>query len=363
MTPVYTAMCACLYRRARSPYWWIKPKQGKPRSTKLRHAVPSETKDARDLLAKEVGKEQITCAEPERWDAWVPEFIEERYEESPKSKERYWLRWRAIRAFLIEHDIKYPRQLKFSTVTKYVTWRRKGSLPAHGVKGCGKNTAIGDVKFLSLVMKRAVQLEYAPGNPVTGLVLTKAKPKEKPEITDEHFALTVRALNAEPEWMRINFLICYYTGCRLREACVPLDCVDLANRFIHFPDTKGDKPFTVPLRDELLPLFSRLKQEGRKRAFEMPGLPSKDFWQFFKRINLPQYCVHCCRVTFITRGARAGIRKDDMMRLVNHASEEIHRIYQRFQPEDLREALNRVPLPSVGPSVATHATPESIVGC
>ena len=345
LTLAYTYM-ACKYKRARSPFWWIMTKDGRAWSSKLRWSVVHETQKANDLLESIIRKEQQVFTNPERWEFWVSNYINERYEDSPKSLERYKLRWRSIRAFLSMREIIYPRQLTFNVMADYLAWRRKGDR-AFGVWPVSRNTAIGDVKFFSLLLRRAIQLGFADTNPCAGLGLKKSKPEEKPEITDEHFAMIVSKLQEMPAWMFINFAICYYTGCRLREASVPLSGVDLDNRFIHFPDTKGDKPFTVPIRDELMPLLTRLKLEKRLRTFEIPPRPSLAFWKFFKAIGLGQYCVHCCRVTFITKGARAGVPERDMMRLVNHASEEIHRIYRRSHPKDLTPLLQKICLPSL----------------
>jgi len=260
------------------------------------------------------------------------------------------LRWRSIRAFLADKKIEYPRQLTFAVVAQYVGWRRAGS-QAFGVWPSHKNTAIGDVKFLGLLMRRAVALGYATVNPCAGMGLIKQKPAEKPEIPDKHLKIIWRELQAKPDWMRVQWQICLYTGCRLREACLPLEYVDLRRGFIHFPNAKGDRPFTVPMRPELRPLFRRLKAEKRTLAFDMPPMPSKHWWQFFTKLakdyGMPIYCVHCARVSFVSRCARAGVPVAEAMRLVNHASETIHRVYQRFQPKDLRSALRRVRLPAI----------------
>lgn len=338
---------ACRYKRANSPYWWIKPAKGKPYSTKLKHSVAHETQKAQDMLELAIQKERQQHNEPERWEFWVPGYIDERYEDSPKSHWRYKLRWKSIRSFLKFHKIDYPRQLTFNVVTLYVAWRRKGDA-AFGVWPSSKNTAIGDVKFLGLLVARAIQLGYANTNPCRGLGLKKSKPAEKNEISDAHFKQIWAALQEQPEWMRDCFNIAFNTGCRLHETAIPLDCADTERRFIHFPTTKGDKPFTVPMRAELVPMFERLKKERPGGlAVEFPEGVTRHWWYFFReRLKLP-YSFHCLRVTFISRLARAGVPATDAMRLVNHASLEIHRIYQRFQPEDLRASLQKLSLPSL----------------
>lgn len=349
---------ASLYKRHGSPFFWLKPKNGKARSTKLRTDVALHIKRANDLLAKQNESENLVHSDPERWDYWVTQYIQERYEGSPKTLQSYLVRWRSLRAFLNRHKLDYPNQVTFNLMTQYVAWRRTGDVQ-NGVRPASKNTAIWEVKLMSLVMRRAVQLGYVPANPCTGLGLQRLKPEPKREFTDEHIQVIWKELQAEPEWMRVNFLICLHTGCRLREAAVPLDCVNLDSKFIHFPDTKGDKPFTVPLRDELVPLFERLQRERPgQAAFDMPMMPSTEWWAFFRRIGLPQYCMHGLRVTFISRLARAKVPMSEAMRLVNHASEEIHRIYQRFEPEDLRQSLAKAKLPSL----AIQVMPESSGG-
>lgn len=305
------------------------------------------------MLESEKKKASVRVYEPERWEVWVPRYIAERYEESPKSLERYQLRWKSIRSFLGRHKIEYPRQLTFNAVVKYVEWRREGDR-SHGVRKSTKNTAIGDVKFLGLLCNRAIQLGYMSANPCLGLGLRKVKPKAKNEISDEHFAVIWRELQTEPEWMRNCFLIGFNTGCRLRETAIPVEDADTETLFIHFRDTKGDKPFTVPMREELVPLFQRLKRERRDRAVDLPRMPSKEWWRFFKRLKFP-YSFHCLRVTFISRLARAGVPQHEAMRLVNHASHEIHRIYQRFRPEDLRASLQKLSLPAL----PTCCSPEN----
>jgi integrase len=48
-------------------------------------------------------------------------------------------------------------------------------------------------------------------------------------------------------------------------------------------------------------------------------------------------CFHCLRVTYVNRLRRAGVPREAAMRLVNHASELIHQIYQREKVEDVAQ--------------------------
>jgi hypothetical protein len=57
---------------------------------------------------------------------------------------------------------------------------------------------------------------------------------------------------------------------------------------------------------------------------------------------------HSLRVTFITRCHRGGLTESEAMRLVNHSSQIVHRIYSRLDVEDARAAQTKIPLPSFG---------------
>lgn len=63
-------------------------------------------------------------------------------------------------------------------------------------------------------------------------------------------------------------------------------------------------------------------------------------------LKLGHLCFHCTRVTFITRGARAGVPESAMMKMVNHASKEIHRIYQRLADADALGHRARFAIPT-----------------
>lgn len=351
---------AYLFKQKRSPFWWLAFRDGDHivrQSTHFRFAVRAQTRQANEMLSEHRQKEGTRLEARERWEAWVRQFVEERYEESPKSLERYLISWRSLSVFLTEQKIFYPRQLSFSHCLDYMRWRRAGNKAA-GVYKAAKNTALGELKFLALIMKQAIRLGFANSNPCTSLGIKKAKPTEKNEITAEHLATIWVALEQEPEWMRTNFLICLYTGCRLRESRVPVDCIDLERREIHFPDAKGGRPFTAPLRAELIPLLTKLKAERTGYVFDFPDhMPSKHWWVFFKRLKLP-YSLHCLRVTFITRAARAGVPERELCRLVNHANVLINRTYSRLRAQDVRASVDLIPLPSF----STHQPSESVDG-
>jgi len=374
---------ACKYQRKNSPFWWIQYKtpEGNYRciSAELRRDNVKETRSADKLVEKYQREEQKSEEDPYRtgsaFTEWVPGFLEANYNapETAKTFEAYGWRWRSVAKFLDGHKLTYPRQITYDHAWKYLEWRQAGCAK-DGIKAGSHNTAIHEIKFLSMLMTQAVRRGYADGNPLLHPGIQKHKPAEEPAMTDEEITKIRTELLRWPEWMRTCFEIAIYTGCRVSDTNIPLRDVDLEAKTITLEKPKGgaERAFTVPMREELVPLFTRLKQQrtNDQTAYDFVGTgskwekPSKMWWRFFKQndaLNLPHLCFHCTRVTFITRGAKQGIPQSKMMKLVNHASDEIHRVYQRLVVADVRAELNAIRIPSAPavPSGHTHTRPAS----
>jgi integrase len=352
---------AYLFKRPKSPYWWIGYRSGENQvqeSTKLRHDDRAGTRRAQ-ILANEKSRAELNTTpsgQRDRWEFWVPGFMALRYKKKQASAERKGLAWKNLSAYLLKNKVCFPAQLTYIHCRDYIAFREKGDREFGVLRG-HHNTALYELKFLGMLMREAIKRGYASANPAADLGISKLDPAEKPEIPDADLALIWRELQKEPEWMRNAWQISLYTGCRLRATRLQLARdVDLQRGRITFHE-KGGKIFEVPMRRELLPVFQRLIFENRSSAVDMPAMPSKFFYQFFKRIHRPQYCFHCLRVTFITRAARAGLQEREVMRLVNHASTTIHRIYVRLRADDLEAPLRKLDFPILGATPDAPASP------
>jgi integrase len=211
-----------------------------------------------------------------------------------------------------------------------------------------------------MIMGEAVRLAFADANPLASLKLKSDKPAKKPEMTDEEIAVILEKLKDEPEGMQVSFHIGLHTGCRLRETRIPLSCVNFGENKTTFPSPKGgeDRAFSIPMPSALWPLFERLKKAGKKYTCEIPFQPSRRWQQFFIKIKMRHLCFHCLRVTYVNRLRRAGVPLEDAMRLVNHASELIHKIYQREKVKDVEKWRDAVTFPEAG-AAAKPAAPRT----
>ncbi|MBI2946984.1 MAG: hypothetical protein HYY23_05020, partial [Verrucomicrobia bacterium] len=124
-----------MYRRSKSSYWWVKyrTRTGKviQESTKYRSDVPGDIRKARAFCAEKTLQELTQARGPkkERWEVWVDDFLNLRYESSPKSLSRYRVAWRSLYTFLNTRGILYPTQLAYADCVDYLQWRKKGDKP------------------------------------------------------------------------------------------------------------------------------------------------------------------------------------------------------------------------------------------
>lgn len=339
---------ASLIKRKGSPYWFIQYRQGvrwNKRSTGLRHSVSADTRKAREECARQTLKEMTErrAGQESRWEAWVHKFFEQRYANRAATKSRYETTWRTWLIYLNKNGFERPDQITYENCLEFLTWRQNPQ--TRGVYGCGRNTAILDLKVMGTILQEAVRRGFITANPARGLGLIKEKPREKAEITAmEEFRIRA-ALPDWPEWMGVAFEIAMSTGCRLRETSIEMRNIDEINGTISFVQ-KGGRPHSTALPPKLLPVIKRLRAEGRKKTLDMPERPSKEWRRFFRSIDLPHLSFHCTRVTVITRLARAGVPERHTMRFVGHSSCTVHRIYTKLVVGDLKlcvEALEGGP--------------------
>jgi integrase len=269
----------------------------------------------------------------------------ERHCQSQLTLERYLDAWKWVAFWLEKERLSTPRTITYRKAIEYIDWRT-GYKKKTG-KRVGRNTAILELKTFAMIMAEAVRLGHADVNPLASLKLKRDKPDKKPEMTDEEIIAIDAALKEEPEWMQVSFAIALHTGCRLRETRIPLHCIDFVRGRITFPTPKGgeNRAFSIPLPTALRPLLEKLKAQVQEYTLEFPFQPSRRWGQFLKKIKKTHLCFHCLRVTYITRLWRDGVPMDAAMRLVNHASELIHKIYQREKVDDVMKWRDKVKFP------------------
>ncbi len=349
---------ASLHQQPGSPFWYLAYRdangQRLKKSTGLRTDDPNDTLAARTLRSEAETEElkrdsnRSAAKDESAWDRWVPGFLV-RHCPNPKTRERYQGTWKWIALWLEHRSIRTPREISYRSALDWMAWRT--SFTKRTGKQVSKNTAINDLKVLALAMREAVRLEFIAANPFAQLGIKKDAAKRKPTLTDADIAFLREHLQGEPEWMQTAFHISLHTGCRLAETAIPLEGVDLRAGGgvgkITFPKPKGGegRAFTIPMPPELRPMFERMKTERRKVTLTLPFQPSRRWQQFLIKIDRREHVFHCLRVTYVNRLREAGVPREAAKRLVNHASDLVHQIYQRETFEDLLPYAGAVKFP------------------
>jgi integrase len=351
-----------MFKIKKSPFWYFKAKDETGKwtqiGTKLRWDDPNETAEARLILAQMDIQElkPAEIAEKDRWNfvsSWLANNTPSDY-----TRKRYTGRWKWVSLYLAEKKLHSPAAITFGHGQDYINWRT--SHKKRTGKTVCKNTALYELKTFSQIMQHAAHLGLCSENPLVKLGIRKDDPAEKSEITDEEFQILLPALDKvstdpqsfftqkrkdktqknwpDKEWIRTAFLISMHTGCRLKDTRIAISNLDFNRWAITFAKPKGGRKraFSIPMPEPLRPMLLQFKKEGRRWTLEFPHQPSRQFGLFLDELGLGHLCFHCLRVTFITRLARAGVQLSIAMRLVNHASETIHKIYQKLQVEDVR---------------------------
>lgn len=315
------------------------------KATPFKVANPGSKRRAR-AWAEKMLKEFTSSggrASAEKWSDWVSAYLQDKYRHSPRTLQSYEGSWATVADFLAEHGVHVPAQVTFNHVVAFLTWRT--AQKRHSGAAISRNTALQELRVLSLIMREAVRRGFALGNPVERSGLRRDPAKEKREFTGAEIervreALRVREgkLPVTERWMSVCWEIALHQGCRLTETQVPMELVDEKAGTIQFAG-KGrngmKRVFTTTLHEGLRPLMAQLRAAGATVTCSLPRMAAKEWHFFFKRLEMHGVSFHCTRVTVITRLARAGVPEQQAMRYVNHASAAIHRIYQKLRAEDL----------------------------
>lgn len=345
-----------VYPKAGRPVWYAAfpcPRSGKRifRATEFRRDDPAGERKAWDWARAQAREGLLARKEGGRceWGNWVEPWLRLKYRKQNSSLTNALNWWSWVSLYLREQGCATPRALDRDLVMGYIPWRL--ALEKRNGRRVCFNSALQEVKFLGRVMREAILRKFAEVNPAEKLGLKKDKAPEKPEISDAEVAL-IRGRLAVLEghlplaerWMSVSFEIALHQGCRAKATQIPMERIDLEAGTIRFHE-KRDQVFTVPIHPELRPLLEALRAEGAVVTCRLPKGSAIRWTKFFKGRRepdrsltpfLPHLCFHCTRVTVITRLARAGVPIQQAMAYVHHASELIHRIYQRLKAEDLR---------------------------
>lgn len=328
---------ASFYTKKDSKFFYIKYRKSDgswaDKSSCIDRYSPGSLRKIKQHVAEETAKElRQTPGQGRAWNTWVPQFLDRKYQHSPKTSKRMLNAWSALSTYLQAMNIIGPSEVTYHLCKEYPNWRTNP--PNHLIKARSWNTALYEIKAFGLIMQECVRRGWIGANPCWRLGLKRHNTKVKPEISEEEQIKIETALETEKEWMRDSWLVSMRQGCRISETAVPMQNID-QNRGVMTFYGKGGKIHAAPIHPDLIPLIQKAKKEFRPTLVELPKYAPKLWCKFFKDLGMKHLSFHCTRVTVITRLARGGFNSQQTKAYVGHASETIHAIYQRLTAPDV----------------------------
>ena len=339
-------MICSAYDKKDSPFIWIQfLRQGRAKKEYLKTTIRKDDPERERKIAIELNRvsRELLMDEPDReqkqsgW-VWVGAWMNRKYRASPLTLKTYNRQWEAILPFFDEIGIDGPSAITREDCFAYIDWRT-AQVKEKSKKNISINTALAEVKLLGMILDEGIKRGLLAVNHARKMGIAKDDPSQKPELTDDDLNIIRSALKTKPEWMRISFEIAMETGLRFSDTRLPRSAVNLAAGTIHLEKPKGGrgKAFSIPIYRGVRPMVEEFMKS--KKAFiwsPSDGTPASIHWmRFWSEVGITGACFHCSRVTFVTRGMRAGIPESVMMKMVNHGSKMISRIYQRWNVSDV----------------------------
>jgi integrase len=279
------------------------------------------------------------------FDEWAINWIQQRWGNKEgrtiKLYRRYFLRWQQ---YLDELGITVPSAITSEVVLDYLPWRKAH----HGER----NTAIYEIKFFAQLLDEAKKRGYARENAARDLHLKLSAVEHKRVWTDEQVRIAIEAAGKADRfgWLHVALLMGKYQAVRFGQCQVPLDCIDLNSQVINYPAEimKGGKPHTQPIDPEFTPVLKEIvaHRRGLKKTTlaDLPLLRGVEMRKFLDSLG-PEFSKlshHGLRATWITEAALCGISETFAKLFVDHASTEVHEIYQRIGAKDLRPMFEKL---------------------
>jgi len=230
-------------------------------------------------------------------------------------------------------------------------WRQKLG------KGVSWNTALGELNLLQMIMKEAVAREMVEKNVLLDHGLKGTAPAKEKNVWTPHQLATVEQVTRERFGLFSDMHVMFQLGSK--QACRSQQCqpktrnVNFNNGTIFYDAKimKGGKDFIQPIWRPSLPFLRELvdhcKAHGKARVCRWDDQSSFHWSDLTKELGFrtgdpeTDICFHGLRTTWATNAAKARVPEAFTMEFLNHHSVEVHQIYQKFMPKDLRGELDR----------------------
>lgn len=326
-----------LYKRANSPYWWIRlsPIKGelKPLQISSGTANKRQAQQYHDKIKAERWEQDKLDVKPRRtWDEAAERFLAETTHKRTQAWDKSMLRWfhphlggKALdeinRAFLDEVKAKRAKGVSPGTVNRYMALVR------------------------AILRKACNDWEWLDRVPKVGMLRDKGGRIRA--LTKDEFA---RLLEQLPEHLRDMAIFSVATGLRqgnvtkLQWRQISLERQHL---WVAAEDHKNGKAHAVPLNEPAMQVLHKRKGDHPTHVFTYEGRPivqvnTKAWRAALKRAGIEDFRWHDLRHTFATWHRQAGTSTHELQRLGGWKTLEMVERYAHVAPEGLQIAASRL---------------------
>ncbi len=338
---------ATLFKRARSPFWWVTWTVGGKRlrdSTGVRHdgkRTPPET-------AKQVLRS-----------------IEDRL-----VRQRYGLEMPMTQAGIAEFFGGYGRTLggrdgtvanRQNALDRFVEW-----CAGAGVNNVADITRATACDYVTQRTAKGIMMSTMKAQlTVLGMAMDEAKTRNHVRFEANPFHMKIKTDSAEkepfsqaqvsamlamkaPKWMHLAMRLCLSTGARIGTVLqLQWEDIDVVTGVIHFRKSKKGA-YTVPISDELVAHLAPVKQDigmvFSAIAGQCGSYAPNAFTRTVQRECGFQANWHRFRHTWVTAMQANGVPMRIAMTLADHTSESVHEGYSHSTASGLRSYIKDISL-------------------
>lgn len=325
-------------RNAKKTYHlrWIDPTE---KRWKSKAAGTSDHKKAMGRAAKlEAELATGSYAETRRiaWGAFVDEHVA-----TMPGKANAEIARRTLTEFAKECAIASPRSVTFASIERYAAFCRKQDRTQATTNKC--------LRYIRAAMNKAVRRKYLATSPMVGWQWSRPNEKAVRIVSDKEEGLLLAKAEARYGQRFKAFLqVSLGTGGRRGELLgLTWDRIDLEEKTVTFTATKGKRDRRIPILDELVPVFTRVRAQAQQDAGPFSSwngnVATKMFDQVADDAGITDVCLHDLRRTCITRLIRADVSLPTVQKLAGHASITTTLwYYNQVNDEDLRAGLAKL---------------------
>lgn len=248
------------------------------------------------------------------------------------------------------------KNIRPADIDKFVAWLRR--YKTHWGEHLSSATINRHLAQLKNLFAEAVKNEYIEKNPARfAEFLDENNARDRVISPDELQNLLDAAAITAPHLVPIIELA-YHSGMRRGEILgLTWDKVDLDDGIVRFSpeDTKTNKGRDVPLNDEMITMFRKLRDEWDNAPAPICNIPyvftfkgqqileiKRSFNSACRRAGIKDFHFHDLRHTFVTNARKAGVHDFVIMAITGHTTFEMFKRYNKVDREDLKNGINSI---------------------